>query len=283
MRIEESELILNNDGSIYHLHLLPEDIADVILTVGDPERVPQVSCYFDSIEIKKQKREFVTHTGYMGNKRVTVLSTGMSTDNIDIVINELDALVNINLDTREIKPVNEIKSLSIIRVGTAGGLQKEIPLDSFVVSEMAIGLDGLSHFYNINFNGEEESFREKFIHHFQPEIQSAYVIEGDKQWVNLLREKNFIAGKTVTCAGFYGPQGRALRAKPRVQNFPGRLTQFGISNFEMETAGIYAMGRLLGHQCCSVSAIVADRVTGKFSKQASKTVDLLIQSVLSSL
>jgi uridine phosphorylase len=283
MRIPESELILNNDGSIYHLHLLPEDIADIILTVGDPERVPHVSCYFDSIEMRKQKREFVTHTGYVGSKRITVMSTGMSTDNIDIVINELDAIANINLETREPKPANEIKSLKIIRVGTSGGLQKDIPLDSFVVSDIALGLDGLSYFYPINFNAQEKVLQDKFINAFQPDIKTAYAIEGDKKLVELFHEENFIPGRTVTCAGFYGPQGRSLRAKPSIEGFAERLTQFGLTNFEMETAGIYAMGRLLGHQCCSVSAIVADRVTGKFSKQASKTIDLMIQSVLSVL
>lgn len=283
MRIPESELILNSDGSIYHLHLLPEDIADTIITVGDPDRVEHVSCYFDTIEVKKQKREFVTHTGYIGSKRLTVISTGISTDNIDIVFNELDALVNIDLETREAKSAEHLKKLKIIRVGTAGGLQKDIPLDSFVVSESAIGLDGLSYFYPTSSNSHEKKLMDSFMTAFQGDIQSAYAVEGDEVLVNLFRQKHFISGTTVTCAGFYGPQGRMLRVKPRIEHFPEKLTQWGAANFEMETAGIYAMGKLLGHQCCSLSAIVADRVTGKFSKQASKTVDLLIQSVLSAL
>jgi uridine phosphorylase len=279
MRIPESELILNNDGSIYHLNLLPEDIAETIILVGDPDRVPAVSKYFDSIELKKQKRELITHTGFIGHKRLTVLSTGMSTDNIDIVINELDALANIDFKTRTLK--SKIKSLEMIRVGTAGGLQKEIPLDSIVVSKNAIGLDGLANFYQLEFNREEIELQKKFAHAFQaiPSIQNCYAIEGDPFLINLFGQQHII-GTTVTCPGFYAPQGRILRGQPKIKHFPEQLTQLGMSNFEMETSGIYTMGRVLGHKTCSLSAIVANRCTQLFSTDAYKTIDKLICFVL---
>ena len=280
MPISNAELILNPDNSIYHLGLLPQDIADTIFTVGDPYRVGEVSCYFDRIDIKKQKREFVTHTGYIGSQRFTVMSTGMSTDNIDIVFNELDALVNINLETRQ--PNSLLKSLKIIRIGTAGGLQKSIDIDSFVTTEYAIGLEGLADFYKLDYNHNEKIFQKNFFQHFQTDIKTAYAIQGDNNLTARLA-RNSLLGNTVTCPGFYGPQGRILRAAPKIKNFAEKLTAFGMHNFEMETAGIYALGRILGHQCCSISAIVANRVTGQFSKDLHKTVDKLIKYVLDSL
>lgn len=283
-KIEESELILNPDGSIYHLNLLPEDIADTIITVGDPDRVAQVSQYFDSIELKKQKREFVTHTGYLGKKRLTVISTGISTDNIDIVFNELDALANINFKQRTINP--HLKSLNIIRIGTAGALQPSIPLDSYVASTYGIGLDGLGSFYQIKNDLAELNLRQNFLKHFatDPAIANIYVAQGSNKLINLF-EKDCISGITVTCGGFYGPQGRILRAQPIIEQFIPKLQTFRwqdhtIANFEMETAGIYALGNILSHDCCSLSAIVANRCTQEFSTQPKEAVEKLIKLTL---
>jgi len=283
-RIEESELILNPDGSIYHLNLLPEDIADTIITVGDPDRVAQVSKYFDSIELKKQKRELITHTGYVGKQRITVLSTGMSTGNIDIVFNELDALANIDFKQRTINP--HLKSLDIIRIGTAGGLQPNIPLDSFVISTYGIGLDGLGSFYQMQNDLAESTLRQSFLKYFanDPATMNTYVARGSDKLINLFATEG-IPGITVTCSGFYGPQGRILRAQPMIEHFIPKLQNFvwqeqAIANFEMETAGIYALGNILGHHCCSLSAIVANRCTQEFSTQPKEAVENLITLVL---
>lgn len=282
MRIPESELILNPDGSIYHLNLLPEDIADLIIVVGDPDRVQMVSRYFDHIELKKQKRELITHTGTIGHKRITALSTGMSTDNIDIVFNELDALANIDFKTRTIKP--QTKSLKIIRAGTAGSLQADIPVDSFVISKDAVGLDGLANFYETTFSSEEIALQKRFAAAFptDPVIQTCYAATADAGLTNLL-SKGHILGTTVTCAGFYGPQGRVLRAKPKIDRFTERLTQLGMANFEMEASAIYTLGKILGHQTCSVSAIVANRVTQQFSAKPYDAIDKLIRYMLERL
>ncbi len=282
MRIPESELILNPDGSIYHLNLLPEDIADLILFVGDPDRVSMVSRYFDQIELKKQKRELITHTGRIGNQRITVMSTGMSTDNIDIVFNELDALANIDFKTRTVK--SQTKSLKVIRIGTAGSLQADIPVDSFVVSKDAVGLDGLANFYEMAFSPEEIALQKGFAAAFpnDPVIQTCYTATADAALTNLLG-KGHIVGTTVSCAGFYGPQGRVLRAKAKIKNFTEKLTQLGMANFEMEASAIYILGKILGHQTCSVSAIVANRVTQQFSAKPYETVDKLIRFMLERL
>lgn len=279
MRIPESELILNKDGSIYHLNLLPEDISDFIITVGDPDRVPNVSCYFDRIEIRKQKREIVTHTGYLGNKRITVISTGMGTGSIDIVLNELDALANIDFNTRLVKP--HPKSLRIVRVGTAGTLQKDVPVDSIVVSQRAVGLESVANFYDLSFNAEETRITQNFLEKFDhiPAIQGCYTVEGDGELVNLLGQEA-IVGTTVTCGGFYGAQGRVLRGALKIKDFIEKLQQLNMTNFEMETAGIYAIAKLLGHRACSVSAIMANRATGEFSKQSTESVDNTIRFVL---
>ena len=283
MPFTESELILNENNSIYHLNLLPEDIADTIFTVGDPGRVAEVSRYFDSIEIRKQKREFITHTGYIGKKRVSVMSTGMSTDNIDIFLNELDALVNIDFATRTIKP--ELKSLQIVRIGTAGGLQADIELDSVVVSKYGIGMDGLGNLYKLPYTENEKSLQGAFENHFANHSSlNIYTTTADNKLLSLL-EKDCRQGITVTCGGFFGPQGRMLRAQPVISNLIEKLQTFSwqneqVTNLEMETAGLYAMGRLLGHQCCSVSAIIADRSRQIFSKNIAKAVDKTIQLVL---
>jgi len=280
MRIHESELILNKDGSIYHLNLLPEDIADTILVVGDPDRVPQVSCYFDRIEIRKQKRELVTHTGYIGKKRISVISTGMGVGGIDIAINELDALANIDFKTRMINPT--LKKLDIIRIGTSGALQKEVPVDSMVVSHRGLGFDGLAGFYEIEYNDEEKRLTqqvlEKFNHH--PAIQACYIAEGDPELLNLLGSKEAIVGTTVTSSGFYAAQGRVLRGQLQIKDFIEKLQQLNMTNFEMETSLLYALGKILGHRMSSVCAIVANRATQEFSKEPAEAVDSTIRFVL---
>jgi uridine phosphorylase len=297
--IPESELILTPEGNVYHLDLSPEDIADTIITVGDPDRVSEVSKYFDRIEIKKQHREFITHTGTIGPRRLTVISTGIGADNIDIVMNELDALVNIDLKTRTIK--DKLTSLSIIRIGTAGGLQDYLDVDSFVVSEGAFGMDGLLNHYRLaNGNSEEENDRQldawspsfemalQFDLHVNP-VNETYYVNGDEILTGIFKnKKNFYHGLTVTCSGFYGPQGRVLRLKNEIENFIPLLNSFNydnkkILNFEMETAAIYGLGKLMGHYCCSLSVIIANRITHKFSKNAAQAVDQLIQIALESI
>lgn len=279
MRIPESELILNKDGSIYHLNLLPEDIADTIFVVGDPDRVPQVSCYFDKIEVRKQKRELVSHTGYIGKKRLTVISTGMGIGGIDIAINELDALANIDLTTRQIKPTK--RSLDIIRIGTCGGLQKDVPVDSIVVSQRGVGFDGLAGFYDVSFNAEElrfaQTIHEKFNH--VPAIQSCYVAEGNAELINLYGRDATI-GTTATSSGFYAGQGRVLRGPLKIPDFLDKLEQLNLTNFEMEAAAIYALTKVLGHRACVVNVVVANRIANQFTQNATESVDKTIRYVL---
>ncbi len=283
-RIAESELIINQRGAVYHLDTRPEELATTIITVGDPDRVTAVSKYFDKIEYKNQHREFVIHTGYCGNKRISVVSTGIGTDNVDIVLNELDALVNIDFETRSIKP--QLTQLNIVRIGTCGSLQKDIPVDSYVASTHGLGIDNLLNFYRIEHNDEDKQLLHSFItqtqlhnNFAQPYISGA----GSslmKHFVN-----GFHHGITVTCPGFYGPQGRILRLGLSNPHLVDSLTSFSfgqhrICNFEMETAGIYGLGKLLGHQCLSLSAIVANRVEKEFSKDAASTMDTLIKTTL---
>lgn len=278
MIIPNSELILNKDGSVYHLTLLPEDIADTIISVGDPERVPKITQYFDSIEVQKINREFRTETGYFKGKRITVIATGIGTDNIDIVLNELDALANVDLKTRTVKP--QLKSLNIIRIGTSGTLQDDIPIDSFLVSAYAIGLDGLIHFYK--FKNADDNINQQVENIVQ--IPS-YTSKADDSLLTHLA-KDIRQGITLTAAGFYAPQGRQIRLDLKVPNFIDKLSaqQFDnglqLTNLEMETAGIYALGSLLGHRCISFNAILANRKLGLFSNQADKTIDSLIQLIL---
>ena len=289
MRIPESELILNADGSVYHLHLLPEQISDTIITVGDPDRVDRVSRHFDSLEVEVQNREFVTHTGYYQGKRITVLSTGIGTDNIDIVLNELDALVNIDLVNRTVNA--EKIPLHIIRIGTSGALQESVPLGSHLVTEYAIGLDALMHFYPLVQTGYEtaisNALQQTLALSYQP-----YCVRGS----DILREQlgfDMVAGHTITCPGFYAPQGRALRLEGRIDHLIGRLQQFMLeqpnhdhfrfTNFEMETAGYYALGRLLGHEVISLNAIVANRITQQFADNADLIIDELILRTLDRL
>lgn len=282
--IAASELIINNRGAIYHVNCRPEEIASTIITVGDPARVKEVSKYFDRIEYKNNHREFITHTGYMGKKRISVTSTGIGPDNIDIVFNELDALVNIDFETRTIK--EKLTKLNIIRVGTSGSLQKDIPIDSFVASTHALGLDNLMNFYQHSSNEEEKQVLHAFNTHTQLHqgISSPYVTSAS---VALLKEfvTDFHQGVTVTCPGFYGPQGRVLRMGLAHPQLVDQLTTFSfgkhrITNFEMETSAIYGMGKVLGHHCLSLSAIVDNRVSKEFSKDGNAVVEKLIKKTL---
>ncbi|UOY06457.1 nucleoside phosphorylase [Muricauda sp. SCSIO 64092] len=281
MPIGESELILNADGSIYHLNLLPEDIAPTVIVVGDPNRVQQVSRYFDTIELKKQKREFLTHTGMLNGKRLTVLSTGIGTGNIDIVLNELDALVNIDFSTREIKPTGN--TLDIVRIGTSGALQPDIPVDSFLLSHYAIGLDGILHFYEKE-HVEIDEMTQSLIAHLGWTEKGIvpYTTICHQELEKQLESNRIRLGMTLTNAGFYGPQGRELRLKQKLTDFHSKLASFryqdkSITNLEMETATIYGLSRLLGHRAVSLNAILANRPLGTFSKNPLKMVDSLIK------
>ena len=282
--IAASELIINDRGALYHVNCRPEEIAHTIITVGDPDRVGEVSKYFDKIEFRNHHREFNTHTGYIGKKRLSVTSTGIGPDNIDIVLNELDALVNIDLTTRTIK--EKLTSLNIIRVGTSGSLQQDIPVDSFVASTHGLGLDNLLNFYLHSSNEEEKQILHAFNTHTQMQqgISEPYI---NAAGISLLKEfvTGFHQGITVTCPGFYGPQGRVLRMGLRQPQLIDRLTGFNfgkhrISNFEMETSAIYGMGKILGHHCLSLSAIVANRITREFSKDGNAAVETLIKKTL---
>ncbi len=283
-RIAESELIINSRGAVYHLNLRPEELADTIITVGDPDRVGEVSKHFDHIEHQFQHREFITHTGRIGNKRMSVVSTGIGTDNIDIVLNELDALANINFNTRTINPT--LKSLTIVRFGTSGSLQADIPVDSFVASTHGLGIDNLLNFYRHDNNEEEKYILREFNKHTQLDSKTAvpYIASAGTSVL-----KHFVAGYhqgiTVTSPGFYGPQGRVLRLGLSNPDLIDQFSSFRygnhrISNFEMETSAIYGLGRLLGHHCLSLNAIVANRVKKEFSKDGGAAVEQLITKSL---
>ncbi|NDC43255.1 MAG: phosphorylase, partial [Chitinophagia bacterium] len=269
---------------IYHLDVAPDQIAPLIFTVGDPDRVQEVSKYFDYIEHKAQHREFVTHTGYIGNTRVSCVSTGIGPDNIDIVLNELDALVNIDFATRTTRERHT--TLEIVRLGTCGGLQEDVPVDSIVVSSHAIGLDNLMHYYKHDNNPDETYLLNEFIRHAGLHNQAVhpYVAEGA-----ISLRKHFGAevyqGVTVTCPGFYGPQGRQLRGSLAFPHLVDALTTFRwqdtrITNFEMETSALYGLGKILGHKCLSVSTIVANRITKTFSSDGARAVDSMIKYCL---
>lgn len=282
-RIAESELIINNRGAVYHLDLRPEELAGTVVTVGDPDRVAEFSKYFDTVEVRRQHREFVTHTGTVGGKRLTVLSSGIGPDNIDIVMNELDALINIDFETREIR--QELGSLNIIRVGTSGSLQADIPVDSFVASTHGLGLDNLLNFYRPEETDEETQLLQSFVTHVQMQGLSTPYITGASP--SLLKHfvTGFHQGITVTCPGFYGPQGRVLRLGVRNPQLIDRLTDFSfgqhrITNFEMETSAIFGLGKLLGHHCLALNAIVANRIVKEFSRDGKAAVEQLIVKFL---
>ena len=283
-RIEESELIINSRGAIYHLDLRPDELAHKIFLVGDPARVPVVSRYFDQIEIKQQHREFISHTGYIGSERFSVISTGIGTDNIDIVMNELDALVNIDFSSRSIK--SKLTQLQIIRLGTSGSLQKEIPVDSFVVSTHGLGIDNLLNFYRMEPRGAEQEILQAFTTHTQLHQQFAHpAIASASGFLLKHFTDGYHSGITITCPGFYGPQGRILRLGLKHPDLIERLTSFNfgpyrISNFEMETSAIYGLGCMLGHQCLSLNVIVANRISKTFSANGLLAVERLIEKSL---
>ncbi|MEM6522907.1 MAG: nucleoside phosphorylase [Bacteroidota bacterium] len=279
--IHESDLIINPDGSVYHLNLKPAHLSDTIISVGDPTRVYKVSQHFDKLEFEMNKREFITHIGTYKDKRITVISTGMGTDNIEIFLTELDALANIDLKTREIK--EKKRSLKIIRIGTSGGLQEDIALGSHLISDYAIGLDTLMCFYDLPTTDFEQSIGKEL----QDQIGlpfTPYVVQGSR----ILRDKigeGMIMGNTVTCPGFYAPQGRKIRLALKFPKLLEKLNYynkdgFWLTNFEMETAGYYALGRMLGHEIISANAVIANRIKNKFSKNPGKAVDSLIKKVL---
>ncbi|MCX6295585.1 MAG: nucleoside phosphorylase [Bacteroidetes bacterium] len=285
--IAETELILNPNGSVYHLQLLPENIAENIIIVGDQGRVETVSNFFDTVDFKVQNREFVTHTGTFNGKRVMVISSGIGTDNIDILINELDAAVNIDLKTRTIK--KEHTSLKIVRIGTSGALQSDIPVDNFVVSTHGLGFDGLLNYYldlnKVNENEVSEAFIKQT--NWNNNLPYPYAVKGSEMLINKIGF-DLIKGITATAPGFYGPQGRKLRLTPWVEDFNQQLTDFKhkenrITNFEMETSALYGLGALLGHQTCTVCSIIANRITKQYSKNYHVAVEQLIKLVLERL
>lgn len=287
MPIAESELILNSDGSIYHLNLKPENISDIIITVGDQDRVEMVSKHFDTIEFITQKREFKTHTGFYKGRKITVLSTGIGVDNIDIVMNELDALANVDFSTRKIK--KKLKTLNIVRIGTSGGIHDFVELDKFVMSKYGLGFDGLLHYYDKNISEKKAVDELKNIITLDNKKAEPYIIKSSDDLAEMFEEEiNVIAGITTTNIGFYGPQGRTIRLKARDQNLLTQLSDFEyngyyVTNMEMETSAIYALSNLMGHKALSMNAIVANRTTGEFSKNSKGVIEDLIKFTLNKL
>ncbi len=285
--IKQSELILNPDGSIYHLNLRPENIATDIIFVGDQDRVDKISKHFDSIEFTTQKREFKTTTGTYKNKRFSVISTGIGPDNIDIVLNELDALVNIDLETR--LPKENLTSLNIVRIGTSGSLQADIPVDSFVISSHGLDLNGLLHSYQIDEISNLE-IENAFVSHTNWSSKKAHplIIANSNELENKLTSEKTITGITATAGGFYGPQGRVLRLAIQDPELNHKIDSFNfkgnrITNLEMETSAIYGLSKLLGHKSCSINAIIANRADGSFSENPGKVVADLIEYALEKL
>ena len=286
--IAPSELILNPDGSIFHLHLKPGQIAKDIILVGDPGRVEMIAGFFDEIEVKAQNREFVTVTGKYEGKRITVLSTGIGTDNIDIVVNELDALVNIDLETRMIK--TDKTSLNLIRIGTSGALQGDIPVDAFLASRKAIGFDGLMNFYARREEISDLAFENAFktYTNWNPLLASPYVVDCDSDLYNKITDQDFISGITISAPGFYGPQGRELRLNIVDQKINDktelfRFKEMKITNYEMECSAIYGLSKLLGHQALTVCIIIANRITHEASIDYKPVMKRLVSKILDKL
>jgi uridine phosphorylase len=287
MAIQQSELILNPDGSVYHLNLKPEHIAHDIIFVGDQDRVAKITKHFDSIEFSTQKREFKTQTGTYKGKRLTVMSTGIGPDNIDIVINELDALVNIDLETR--KPKEKLTSLNIIRIGTSGSLHADIPVDSFVMAQFGLGLDNMLRSYLIDAVSNSE-MENAFIQHTNWDLRKGRptVIACSPILEKKIESDKIFKGITATAGGFYGPQGRVLRLNIQDSTLNSKMDNFlfegtRITNLEMETSAIYGLSALLGHQALSLNAIIANRASGTFSSDPYKAVDELIAYTLNKL
>ncbi|HEY8936932.1 MAG TPA: nucleoside phosphorylase [Cyclobacteriaceae bacterium] len=282
-KITDTDLILNEDGSVYHLNLLPKHISDTIITVGDPSRVYRVSQYFDDVEFEMNQREFITHVGTFNGKKITVISTGIGTDNIEIFFTELDALLNIDLKTRE--PKSRRRKIKVIRIGTSGALQEDIPLGSHLVTDYAVGLDNIMAFYDLKMDDFEQQIAQDIQKNTSLPF-TPYVVRGSESLRELIG-KDMIEGNTVTTPGFYAPQGREIRIPIKfpklleeLNYYHNKSSDFWLTNFEMETAGYYAMARLLGHEALSVNAIIANRVKNKFSKDPNKVIDSLIKKVL---
>ncbi len=280
-----SELILNPNGSVYHCNLLPENLADTIFLVGDPGRVPVVSSFFDRVDFKTQNREIATHTGTKNGKRVSVVSTGMGTDNIDIVLSELDAVANIDLVHKQIKPTH--KQLTFIRLGTSGSLQEDIPADSFLASTHGLGFDGLVHYYTNSEPFSDNPFVEAFMEavDWDKRLPRPYLVEGDAALLEKAVNLGFYTGVTATATGFYGPQGRVLRLGIKDNALNEKLSKFRfenkrITNFEMETSGIYGLSKLFGHQALTINCIIANRFTGQYSKDSHQSMRQLIGMVM---
>ena len=285
--IPESELIINDRGAIYHINLLPEELAETVILVGDPGRVEKVSKYFDRIEHRLQHREFVTHTGFIGNKRMTIMSTGIGPDNIDIAMNELDALANINFKNRTINA--DFKKLNIIRFGTSGALQADITVDSIVASTHGLGFDNLMNYYDYEKSADEKNLIASFLEQTKMDtsITMPYVFRGSEMLIKKF-DDSFFKGITVTAPGFYGPQGRELRLKSRSRELIDKLTDFTfngfrITNFEMESSAIFGLGKLLGHECLSINVVVANRVTQKYSSDGNAAVEKMIERALAAI
>lgn len=284
-RIEESELIINPNGSIFHLHLKPENIADTIFLVGDQGRVKTISSFFDKIEFKIQNREFVTHTGIYKNKKISVISTGIGTDNIDIVVNELDALVNIDLKSRTVK--EKTKSLNLIRIGTSGALQSDIPVDTPVLSRISGGLDGLLNFYAERTNFANADLEKQFKKHtnYNPLLASPYFMDASNKLADKFDPKIFRNGITLSAPGFYGPQGRKLRLEIVDSEINAKLSSFSynnlkITNYEMECSAIYGLSKLLNHNALTICLIIANRLRKEYSKDYKPVMKKLIADIL---
>ena len=286
--IPASQLVLNSEGAIYHLNLHPDQIADDVILVGDPARVGEIATFFDKIEVKRQNREMVTNTGYFNGKRITVLSTGMGTDNLDIVMNELDALANIDLKTR--MPKEKHHTLNLIRLGTCGALQPEIEVgDSYVATRYALGLDGLIYFYEKNEEVNEIAMRDAFIKQMEypKELPLPYVVEGSNELFDRLAQ-GYYQGVTATAPGFYGPQGRTLRMPLAYPGINRRIENFDyngwcVCNYEMESSALYGLGKMMGHNCLTICVAIANRVTEKFASDYHPYVRKLVQNTLERL
>ncbi len=292
-RLPESELILNPDGSVYHLALRPEHLGDLILVAGDPGRIAQISKRFDKIEHRSQNREFIAHTGTLHGVRITALATGIGTDNIDIVMGELDALVNIDLEKRT--PKEQHRSLTIVRMGTCGALQEDIPVDHFIVSQSGLGMDNVLHYYAHEQTDEELRVLQAILHHTEwpDNLPVPYLAEGNRPLVDQLATGNHM-GITATSGGFYGPQGRQLRAIPSVDGLNELLSSFRyptdtageelrITNFEMETSALYGLGGMLGHKTVTICSVVANRLRKEYSKDHHAAIERMIDQVLERL
>ena len=282
--IPASQLVLNNEGAIYHLNLHPDQLADNVIMVGDPGRVDMIASFFDKIDVERQNRELVTRTGWFNGKRITVLSTGMGTDNLDIVMNELDALANIDLKTR--MPKETHRSLNLIRIGTCGALQPDIEPGNNVATRYAIGLDGLLYFYEKHKEVNEIAMRDAFIKQmdYPKDLPKPYVVEGSKMLFDKLAE-GYYQGVTATAPGFYGPQGRTLRMHLSYPENNHKIEHFDyqgwrVCNFEMESSALYGLGKMMGHNCLTICVAIANRVTEKFTTDYHPYVRKLVENTL---